>query len=260
MKIESMVMAAGIWALGSVTAYAQGTAVPRSTGAQDGAGVEEEEAPAPAPAPSAPPTVSPQADTWVPGTQAPIASPPPAPVPVYEPVKPFRIGAGVLLGGGYEDFTYSNVRSMTGAGGAWNARVIAGTRQYVGLEAAYVGAARSVETLGLSTNSNLVSNGFEGAFRVNVPVVQGRALIEPFGFVGVGWQHYSLTNVTTNTSDIRDSDDIMSLPYGGGLNFSYAMFMADARFTYRQTYDNDLVRTGGRLNTWGVGGQIGVEF
>ena len=82
----------------------------------------------------------------------------------------------------------------------------------------------------------------------------------PFGFVGVGWQHYSLTNVVTNTSDLLDRDDIMTVPYGGGLEFSYAMFMADARFTYRQTYDNDLVRTGGKLNTWGVGGQIGVEF
>jgi hypothetical protein len=247
MKIESMLMAAGIWALGSVTAYAQGTAAPHPSAMPDGEGVEEEEAPAPAP----------QSDTWTPATPAPIA---PVPVPVYEPAKPFRIGAGVLLGGGYEDFTYSQVRNMTGAAGAWNARVVAGTRQYVGLEAAYVGSARSVEVLGLSTDSNLVSNGFEGAFRVNIPVVRGQSLIEPFGFVGLGWQHYSLTNVVTNTSDLADKDDVMTVPYGGGLEFSYAMFMADARFTYRQTYDNDLVRTGGKLNTWGLGGQIGVEF
>jgi hypothetical protein len=37
--------------------------------------------------------------------------------------------------------------------------------------------------------------------------------------------------------------------------------LADARFTYRQTYLNDLLRTsGGRLNNWGVGAQLGVEF
>jgi hypothetical protein len=248
-----MLMAAGIWALGSASAFAQSTAAPHDVaGAQDGAGVEEEEA--------APPPAAPQSDTWVPGTHAPITTPPPAPVPVVEPVRPFRLGASVLLGGGYEDFTNQEVRDRTGGGGAWSARVVAGTRQYVGLEAAYVGAARSISALGLNSDTNLVSNGFEGAFRVNVPVTQGQSLIEPFGFAGLGWQHYSLTNVTVNTSDVADHDDIMSLPFGGGLEYSYAMFMADARFTYRYTYNNDLFTDGAKLSNWGVSGQIGVEF
>jgi hypothetical protein len=252
MKIQSMLMAAGIWALGSASAFAQGTAAPHGVaGAQDGAGVEEE---------ATPPPPAPQSDTWVPGTHAPITTPPPEPVPAYTPVKPFRVGAAVLLGGGYEDFTNSEVRSDTGGGGAWQARVVAGTRQYIGLEAAYVGAARSINALGLNSDANLVSNGFEGDFRVNIPVAQGMHLIEPFGFVGLGWQHYSLTNVTTNTSDLLDHDDVMSLPFGGGLEYSYAMFMADARFTYRQTYNNDLFADGSKLSNWGVAGNIGVEF
>jgi hypothetical protein len=172
-----------------------------------------------------------------------------------------RLGAGVLVGGGFEDFTNSSLRSMTGGGGAWNARVLAGTRQFVGMEAAYVGAARGVDALGVQSNAMLVSNGVEGALRLNVPVVlRSRQLIEPFGFVGVGWQRYQVTNTNTNTSSLSNNDDIMSMPMGGGLEYAVGRFMADARFTYRSTYYNDLMRFGGNVNNWGVSTQIGVSF
>ena len=58
-----------------------------------------------------------------------------------------------------------------------------------------------------------------------------------------------------------NSDDVMAVPFGAGLMYSYDMFMLDARFTYRETFFNDMFRaTGEKLNTWGVGGNIGVEF
>jgi len=174
-----------------------------------------------------------------------------------------RVGAGLMVGGGYEDFTNSNVRSMTGGGGAWNARAVAGTRQFVGVEAAYVGAARSIDALGLGSSAVLLSNGVEGNVRVNVPIVMRRAqLLEPFGFVGLGWQHYQVTNTNVNvaTSDVARNDDVMSVPVGGGLGYAIGRFMADARVTYRATYYNDLMRTGGSLNNWGVGTQIGFAF
>ena len=81
----------------------------------------------------------------VPPMATPTALPPPAP-PVDEegtmnrPVWMSRVGAAMMLGGGYEDFTYGSIKSMTGAG-AWDARLVGGTRQFIGLEAAYVGAA-----------------------------------------------------------------------------------------------------------------------
>src|SRR5438045_6402602 len=59
-----------------------------------------------------------------------------------------RVGVGVLLGGGFEDFTNSNLRSMTTGGGFWNARLVAGTHQMLGVEAAYTGAARGIDALG----------------------------------------------------------------------------------------------------------------
>lgn len=173
-----------------------------------------------------------------------------------------RMGLAVMLGGGFEDFTNDNLQGMTGGGGAWTGRVVAGTRQIIGLEAAYVGAARSIDGFGLGNDARLVSNGAEGALRANLPVTLGRALVEPFAFIGLGWQHYSLSNGgTVNLSAVNRSDDVMTLPYGGGLEFSYGMLIADARFTYRQTYMNDLMRVGGgSLSTWGISGQLGVEF
>ena len=113
----------------------------------------------------------------------------------------------------------------------------------------------------MQSNAVLVANGVEGALRLNIPVVMRRAqLLEPFGFVGLGWSHYSVTNTNTNTSDLASDDDIMSLPVGGGLAYAIGRFMADARFTYRQTYYNDLMRTGGNLNNWGVSTQVGFSF
>jgi hypothetical protein len=179
-----------------------------------------------------------------------------APQPV-----PSRVGVGLLLGGGYERFTNDNIRNQSGEGGYWNVRAIVGTREFIGAEAAYVGDARGLTGLGFSNNARLISNGLEGVLRLNVPVARGYSLIEPFGFVGVGWQHYVISNNNTVLSDISARDDILTVPFGGGLEFAYRGFMADARFTYRETYYNNLLgRTGGDLNNWGVGGQIGFEF
>jgi len=209
--------------------------------------------------------------TETPAVMVPPETPPPVmPLPAATTtdgdrpsMRHMNVGAALLVGGGYEQFTNGNLRDMTGNGGTWNARAIAGTRQYVGVEAAYVGAARSINTLGLASNADLVSNGVEGALRLNIPVLSlgGRQLIEPFGFVGLGWQRYSVTNSNSNTSDLADRDDVMTMPVGAGFEYAYGRFIADARFTYRETYYNNLLRTsGGKLNNWGLGTQLGVAF
>jgi hypothetical protein len=171
-------------------------------------------------------------------------------------------GGGFFVGGGFEDFTNDNLRSMTGGGGYWSARIVGGMRRVVGLEAAYVGNARNIDALGLDRNARLISNGLEGALRLNIPIVSMNqmALVEPFGFAGLGWSHYNVTNTNFNTSDVAASDDIMTLPFGGGLAFGYGGFVADARFTYRKTYYNNLMTGGGDLDSWGVGGQLGLGF
>ncbi|HLK89265.1 MAG TPA: hypothetical protein VKZ18_05200 [Polyangia bacterium] len=176
---------------------------------------------------------------------------------------PTHVGVGLLVGGGFEDFVGSGIRNVTGDGGYWTARVVAGTREFVGVEAAYVGDARSISGLGLSSSSRLISNGLQGNFRVNIPIaLRGpSSLLEPFGFIGLGWSHYQVTNNNAALSDFISRDDIMTLPYGGGLDYMYRGFFADARFTYTQTYFNNLTATtGGNLNNWGVGGMIGFEY
>jgi hypothetical protein len=201
--------------------------------------------------------------------QADIAPVGPTPFYVGQPKQAYplghtwvaRLGTGILVGGGYEEFTNNTMQNMTGTAGMWTARVLAGTRHFVGMEAAYLGNARSIDALGLQTNANLISNGVEGNARVNVPVVMRRAqLLEPFAFVGIGWQHYQVTNTTTFTADLARTDDVMAVPVGGGLEYAIGRFMADARFTYRATYYNDLLRAGANLNSWGLATQVGFSF
>jgi len=194
----------------------------------------------------------------------PVEPLPPLTPPGYSTARPYtpnKIGGALMVGGGYEDFTNSTLNNMTSGGGAWNARVVAGTRQFVGLEAAYVGAARSIDALGLSDEATLISNGVEGNVRVNIPIIRQVSMIEPFGFVGLGWSHYHVGNTQTRTSDLAANDDVMTVPLGAGLEYSYKAFIADARFTYRPTYYNDLVRTGGgSLSNWGAGAQVGFSY
>ncbi len=236
----------------------------------------------PATAPAAPPASTAQ-DMAVPDTTAGVGATGVEPVPaespshmaVPPPVQPIdnrdtgyvagpvpsHVGVGLLLGGGYQQFTNSGIRNQTGEGGYWNVRAVMGTREFIGFEAAYVGDARGLTGLGFSNNARLVSNGVEGVLRLNVPVMRGYSLVEPFGFVGVGWQHYQITNNNNVLSDVVGSDDVLTLPFGGGLEYAHHGFLADARFTYRETYYNNLFgQNGGDLNNWNVGGQIGFEF
>ena len=288
MKLLTVIGTSGLLLWSAAVARAETSPNPETMGAQTTPSGAETTTPppatydngTPATAPVAPPATT--GDMALPGppnneaTTVPAESPsemavPPPVVPVqpvenrdveYQPYHVVsRVGVGLLLGGGYDQYTNSNIRDTTGQGGFWNVRLIEGTRQFVGFEAAYIGDARALTALGASTNARLISNGVEGVVRVNVPVVRGYSLVEPFGFIGAGWQHYQITNQNTALSDLTSKDDVLTMPFGGGLEYAYRGFMADARFTYRETYFNNLTgRNGGDLNNWGVGGQIGFEF
>jgi len=171
------------------------------------------------------------------------------------------VGTGFLIGGGVQDFSRSGARGVTNTGGFWSARLVAGTRQFIGLEGAYIGSAQGINALGLDSNAVLVSNGVEGALRLNAPIQHGPTLLEPFVFGGLGWSRFHVARTSVNTSDIATDDDVMTVPYGAGLAFAHRGLMADARFTYRSTFYNDLLRTtGGKLDNWSAGAQVGFEF
>ena len=89
---------------------------------------------------------------------APVAEvPPPPPAPEIYPVTPppsapegatyapygSKFGWAFLAGGGFQDFTKNVMRAQTNTGGAWNLRLVGGTKSIVGFEAAYVGSARA---------------------------------------------------------------------------------------------------------------------
>ena len=78
------------------------------------------------------------------------------------------------------------------------------------------GSAHYISALGLDNDAMLVSNGAEGTLRLNIPVIDYGSIIEPFGFVGLGWSRYELTQTTYNRSNITTAENVMEVPYGAG--------------------------------------------
>jgi hypothetical protein len=101
--------------------------------------------------------------------------------------------------------------------------------------------------------------------RLNLPLLEGGVLIEPFAFGGVGWSHYYLSNLNSGLV-LSNTDDVGTVPVGAGLAVASQNFLVETRFTYRSVFnDNQLVLAGvGRgplgLDTWNVGLMLGYEF
>lgn len=167
------------------------------------------------------------------------------------------LGEYFLAGGGVTNYTDSAVRSRVDVGGTWDVRLGLGSRFYVGGEVAYVGSARQSGSLG----SNLLTNGVEGVVRVQYPFLAGAWLVEPFAFGGAGWTHFRLDSAAAN---VKGNDDVFVVPFGGGIDVAYDHFLFDARFTYRQTFDEALLETASagapNLASWAVTASVGYEF
>src|SRR5207244_2163899 len=67
-----------------------------------------------------------------------------------------RIGMTAEAGGGVMGFVDSKAYNIANAGGLWTARVTVGTRSFIGGEAAYVGTAQPLNTLGVADNAALI--------------------------------------------------------------------------------------------------------
>jgi hypothetical protein len=220
------------------------------------------------PPPEACPGEATQACPPQPQPVQPAPTPPPQPVttqpqPEEEPL-PWveRWGVAISLGGGVDDFAGSGMRDLTSTGGSWNVRGTLGTRSYLAFEASYIGSAQSIDTLGLSNNTDLIGNGLQGDVRINGTT---HYVVQPFIYSGGAWRHYDLSNNDFNTSDFGNSGDVFELPLGVGIATTYHHFMFDARGEYRWAWgggdmfpdfdDNSL-----SLNRWNVSGNIGYEF
>ncbi len=186
---------------------------------------------------------------------------PGAPEPTVTRGPQSLIGGGteVALGGGVMNFSGSTARSMTGVAGSWNLRLATGTQSLFGLEAAYLGSAQTVDAAGLDPKSTLLGNGVEAVLRLNAPVPFERGMVTPFLLGGLGWSHLSVVNDTFNNSTVSESDNVGMIPLGVGVSVTYAGFVADARFTYRLAFDNELFGNAS-LNTWALTANIGHLF
>ena len=173
-------------------------------------------------------------------------------------------GAALQLGGGVTGFTRQESRDRFGTGGYWDVRAVIGTRSYLGAELAYVGSAREAGASGLEGDAALVGNGAEAVARVNLPLQTGNVRVEPFVFGGAGWTYYQLVNDDRNASTIQNNANAFVIPFGAGVSGSYQHFTADARFTYRAVFDDDMVAMGNGdhadLQNWAAGLTLGYEF
>lgn len=299
MTISRWIAAAAAIALMSLAAGSASGQGMQPVPDQSGMGNTPAPMPAPStttPAPSTPtpppPAVPPPAELPPMGTDQPVTPaeqpppPPPAPVEVQPvpatppppppPLPPgalgpeqgaygympqSRFGMAIMLGGGVSNYPNSVVDANTGVSGAWDLRLVFGTRLWFGGEVAYVGAASSINNLGLATSSTLVRNGIEGLLRINAPLHAGVTLLEPYIFGGVGWNLYDV-NASTNTASLNVSDNTMTVPAGLGFSVGYQGFMADIRGTYRPTFFQQLFifQPDTALTNWSADLTIGYEF
>lgn len=176
-----------------------------------------------------------------------------------------RTGLGIAAGGGVMDFVGSDLRGVTDTGGKWDARLVFGTRSPVAVEAAYIGSAQNIDTLGVEDSAILLSNGASAALRVNI---LKDLPVQPYVSAGAGWRRFSVTNTDTNTSDLNDTDDIFEVPVAAGVAYRMGGFIADVRFAYRAAFADDLLRNaavdpgdiGAGLDNWDASLTLGVEF
>jgi len=176
------------------------------------------------------------------------------------------IGISLGVGGGVTNYTGSEMSNAAGVGGAYELRATIGTRLFLAGEVAYIGSRRSIDTSNVNGvfggSPHIFSNGLEGALRVQVPMYAGAWMIEPFAFGGLGWTHFG-TDEVISSSELKSSDDVLVVPFGGGISAAWNGLFLEGRFTYRPVFNEDLmVRAGNTasLNNWSAGALVGYEF
>lgn len=215
--------------------------------------------PHPAPPTSEPTRPRPTPQPAEPTPNEPVAEPVPADSGVPPLITP--LGMAVSVGGGIIGFLDDDAREVTDTGGSWEARFIIGTRKMLAAEVAYTGAGHWLEALGLSRNALLISTGIEGLARFNILTNQW----QPYLVAGIGWRRYDVTNSGFNNSAVSDSDDLLEIPFGGGVAFRSRGVILDMRLLFRAAADSDLIdatQTGeeGELHTWETSLKVGWEF
>lgn len=170
----------------------------------------------------------------------------------------YRVGA--MFGGGLMGFVDSDTRDYATEGGAWEARLAFNNAGVVAIEAAYIGSLQNIDALGLDSDATLLGSGAEANVRVNV----WRGIVQPYVLIGGGWTRYDIRSSSSNTSDIDDVENVITMPMGAGVGYRYQQVLFDLRGTYRAATREDLIDLGGAasasLDTWSATLKAGFEF
>jgi len=190
------------------------------------------------------------------------ADPPEAPdLATYQPTS---VGIGVIVGGGVAGFTDHALRAATSnVGGLWDLRATFGTHAPLAVEAAYTGSATGVDSLLGTAHTTLIGTAFEADARLNLaPHLDW----DPYVFAGFGWQRFTIDDRELQFSDtgIRSRDDLLVMPFGGGLAFRRGGLVTDLRGTVRAASGSEMiVDRAGRyapMHSWEASAALGYEF
>jgi hypothetical protein len=167
-------------------------------------------------------------------------------------------GNAILLGGGFGNFTGEAVRDVTGPVGAWGLKYVAGTRSIIGGELSYTGGLNSLDNT--ISDDYLLGSSFDANIRASLPFPLHSSLVSPFVFGGGSWTRYDLVNEEPVFGVLAtDTDNQFHIPLGAGVMGGYRGFIAEARATYRQAFDEELFGDQD-MSTWGVSLSLGGEF
>jgi hypothetical protein len=213
-------------------------------------------------------------------TEQPPACEVPAPPPMYAPPQPAPVAAApvqhekkhnfwfypmtsLTVGGGVADYAFSTMRTATDVGAQWDARIVIGQRSFFGFEAGYAGTYNKFESTGGSgVAPYITNNSVDGDLRLNFLPFR----IQPYGFVGVGYNRASVNNLQDNpamAAQFHSGDNQVLVPAGGGLAFyPWRHTTFDVRYTYRAIFDDNLLvnNPDARLDQWVVNGRLGYIF
>ena len=149
---------------------------------------------------------------------------------------------------------------MTATASYWDLRFVVGTRQSLGIEAGYAGTVQRIQALGIDRDALLLSTALESDLRFHF--LDGAW--QPYMLVGAAWRRYQVRNADSNTSAMRDRDDVLEIPMGLGMAYRWQGLVLDGRAVYRAAADEDLLATRAEdessLDNFHVSAGIGWEL
>lgn len=182
-----------------------------------------------------------------------------------DPAGRLPIGLRLSIAGGVSNFVGASMREMADLGGAWDVRLTTHSRSWWSEEFAYAGSVRGFLAPNVPDRGSrtMLTHALEVSGRLNKPWMTPRWMLEPFLSLGIGWTHVQLENVPAQDL-VRASDDLFVVPMAAGVSFVHDSLLVEGRFTYRQTFGENLVTTssGGTasLASWSTTLALGYEF